>query len=53
MSATTALRVEKFQADHAAAKARVLAAVERFKVEPGYPPPYWELLQMARQAVAP
>jgi len=53
MSATTALRVQKLKADHAAAKARVLAAAGQFKTEKGYLPPYWELLQLARGALAP
>jgi hypothetical protein len=50
MSATTALRVQKLKADHAAGKAHVLAAVGKFKSEQGYVPPYWELLRFAREA---
>jgi hypothetical protein len=53
MSATVALRVQQLKADHAAARERVLLAAEKFKVEQGYPPPYWELLRLAREALHP
>lgn len=53
MSATTALRVQKLTAEHAVAKAQVLAAADKFKMEKGYTPPYWELLRFAREAVKP
>jgi hypothetical protein len=49
MSATTALRVQKLKANHAATKARLLAGVDRFKAERGYVPPYWALVSMARE----
>ncbi|MSU56610.1 MAG: hypothetical protein EXS35_00240 [Pedosphaera sp.] len=50
MSATTALRVDWLKANHAAIAARVMVAAEKFKAARGYPPPYWELLRMAREA---
>ena len=50
MSATTALRVQKLSADHAAAKARLLEGAEKFKAEHGYTPPYWALVSIARGA---
>ena len=52
MSATTALRVQKMTATHAAIFERVLAAAEKFKAGRGYTPPSWELLRMAREAKA-
>lgn len=53
MSASTALRVQKLKADHAAAKKRVLAAAAQFQAEKGYPPPCWELVRFARTALQP
>ena len=50
MSATTALRVEKLTATHAAIEARMLEKAEQFKTERGYAPPYWELVRLAREA---
>jgi Permuted papain-like amidase enzyme, YaeF/YiiX, C92 family len=50
MSATTALRVQKLRADHAAIQALVLAGAEQFKAGHGYLPPYWELVAIAREA---
>ena len=50
MSATTALRLQKLTANHAATKARLLEGVEKFKAEHGYTPPYWALLSIARRA---
>jgi hypothetical protein len=50
MSATTALRVQRFQRDHAAMAARVLAQAEEFRKTKGYAPPFWELNRMAQQA---
>jgi len=49
MSATTALRVKRLTANHARMKAGVLAKVDEFKSAQGYPPPYWELVRMARE----
>lgn len=53
MSATTALRVQKLKADHAAAKQRLLAAAAQFQAEKGYRPPCWELVRFARAALQP
>lgn len=50
MSATTALRVQKLSANHAAIKGRLLEGVEKFKAEHGYTPPYWALVSIARGA---
>ncbi len=50
MSAATALRVQKLKANHAALAARLLEKAEKFKVERGYVPPYWELVRLAREA---
>ena len=50
MSATTALRVKKYRRDHAAIVARLLLLADRFRKDKGYPPPYWELVRLARQA---
>ena len=51
MSATAALRVKKYRADHNALADRLLTVAEDFKKERGYVPPYWELLSLARQAI--
>jgi len=50
MSATTALRVQKLKANHAAITTRLLEKAEKFKAERGYVPPYWELVRLAREA---
>ena len=50
MSATTALRVERLKQNHAALRARLLERVEKFRIERGYSPPYWELVRLAREA---
>jgi hypothetical protein len=50
MSAATALRVQRLKANHADLRARLIEKVEKFKVQPGYVPPYWELLRLAREA---
>ena len=52
MSATTALRAEWLGARHALLKADVDRRVAAFRAEHGYTPPYWELLDMARAALA-
>jgi hypothetical protein len=51
MSATTALRADKYKADHAAIKARLEALAATFKKTHHYSPPYWELVRLATQAV--
>jgi hypothetical protein len=50
MSATTALRVQKLKANHAAIVASLLEKAQKFKIERGYVPPYWELVRLAREA---
>jgi hypothetical protein len=50
MSATTALRVQKLKANHAAIVACLLEKAQKFKIERGYVPPYWELVRLAREA---
>jgi Permuted papain-like amidase enzyme, YaeF/YiiX, C92 family len=50
MSATTALRVKKYRNDHTAIANVVLRSSEQFRNKSGYAPPYWELVNMAREA---
>ena len=52
MSATQALRVKEFRAEHAAIVTRLMVLVDRFKTEKGYLPPYWELVRLADQVRA-
>lgn len=48
MSATSALRHEAFKALHSSIKKVVLEKAEKFKIQNGYTPPYWRLLEFAR-----
>ena len=48
MGATTALRSRWLDERHGAIKAGVLRQVDAFRVEHGYEPPYWKLVEMAR-----
>ena len=50
MSATTALRADRYRADHAEIKARLMGRATVFKVSRGYSAPYWELVRMAEEA---
>jgi hypothetical protein len=50
MSATTALRAEWLKERHAEIRTRVLSRVEEFRRAEGYTPPYWELVEMARES---
>jgi len=50
MNATAALRHKQFNQAHLAIKERTLALAAAFQNERGYRPPYWELLQMGREA---
>jgi hypothetical protein len=50
MSATIVLRLKEYREQHATIAARVLLLAERFQQERGYPPPYWELVRLSRQA---
>jgi hypothetical protein len=52
MSATRALRAEWLSARHGAVKDGVLSRADAFREEHGYTPPYWELVAMAREALA-
>ena len=48
MTATAALKMDRFQARHAALKSALLQRVQDFKSRHGYSPPYWELVNLAR-----
>jgi hypothetical protein len=52
MSATTALRSKWLDEQHQAIKADVLRRADAFTAKRGYVPPYWQLFEMARVAVA-
>jgi hypothetical protein len=49
MSATTALRSQWYTAEHARLRARVDARAAEHLAARGYPPPYWRLVQLARE----
>lgn len=51
MSATAALRNEQFSKTHLALKEKVLYGAKNFEQEKGYRPPYWELVNFAREAI--
>lgn len=51
MSATTALRVDRLKARHAAARDRLKQAAAQFQSANGYVAPYWELVRLARKAI--
>jgi hypothetical protein len=48
MSATSALRHEAFKTFHNSIKKVVLNEAEKFKMQYGYTPPYWRLLEFAK-----
>jgi hypothetical protein len=50
MSATTALKIQDLRERHARMRSQVLISVEAFRSENGYTPPYWALVEMAREA---
>lgn len=52
MNATQASRVRLFRARHTAIAASVIKAADGFKAVRGYSPPYWELVDLAKAAVA-
>jgi len=52
MSATAALRADKYKADHAAVKERLETFAAVFQKTHHYSPPYWELVRLATQALA-
>jgi hypothetical protein len=52
MSAAAALRNRAYSERHAALAATADAAATAWQAEHGYPPPYWVMVALARQAVA-
>jgi hypothetical protein len=52
MSATVALRAEAFRARHAAMARALEPRVARFRAEHDYAPPYWRLVDIAREAAS-
>ncbi len=50
MSATTALRVKHFRAEHAELAGKVLESARRFADAQSYTPPYWVLIKLAKEA---
>jgi hypothetical protein len=50
MSATAALRADKYGVDHHAIKERLTALAAEFSKEHGYSPPYWKLIDLATEA---
>jgi len=50
MSSSTALRTKQFAKRHAAINGRLLELAAEFKQRHGYTAPYWELVNLARQA---
>jgi hypothetical protein len=50
MSATAALRNQRFARNHQAMRDRTLALAAGFRREHGYNAPYWELVKLARKA---
>jgi len=49
MSATAALRYRWYTRRHERIKAALIEAADRFRREKGYEPPYWKLVEMARE----
>ena len=52
MNATAALQNEWFSAKHRKIKERLIAMAEDFQNKHGYTPPYWTLVDLAREAAA-
>ncbi|WKW10957.1 YiiX/YebB-like N1pC/P60 family cysteine hydrolase [Pseudogemmatithrix spongiicola] len=52
MAAAAALRNRGYNARHDALSAEVLRRAEAWRAAQGYPPPYWALVALAREAVA-
>ena len=50
MSATTALRTDYYMKKHKAIEERLAIKAEQFRKEHGYEAPYWELVNLAREA---
>lgn len=51
MSASSALINHRFSRWHENAKQRLLVDIKDFQIENGYPPPYWDLVDMARNSL--
>ncbi|MEK6649370.1 MAG: YiiX/YebB-like N1pC/P60 family cysteine hydrolase [Bacteroidota bacterium] len=51
MSAEAALRNRWYSQRHASARTLVMKKADAFAVSKGYRPPYWQLVQMAREAL--
>ncbi|MBN2788598.1 MAG: hypothetical protein JXR69_00250 [Candidatus Delongbacteria bacterium] len=51
MSAESALKNDSFSKTHAKIKSKLLPMLEEFEKENGYRPPYWKIVEMAREAV--
>ena len=50
MSAEAALKNVSYSETHDQIKVRLIVLANQFKIESGYTPPYWELVNLARQA---
>ena len=50
MSAEAALKNVSYSETHDQIKLRLIVLANQFKIESGYTPPYWELVNLARQA---
>ena len=50
MSAEAALKNVEYSETHDNIKSRLVVLADQFKVQKGYKPPYWELVNLARQA---
>jgi len=50
MSATSALKNDWFSNRHRMIKEKLHHLARQFERDKGYPPPYWELVRLARQA---
>ncbi len=48
MSASAALRSEELRTRHEALRGRLLGRVATFRMEHGYTPPYWKMVELAR-----
>jgi hypothetical protein len=53
MAPAAALRNRGYNARHDSLSAEVLRRAEEWRAAQGYPPPYWVLVALAREAVAP
>jgi hypothetical protein len=50
MSAEAALKNVNYSNTHDQIKSKLIILAEQFKIQKGYTPPYWELVNLARQA---